>query len=169
MLRLYLLRHAKSSWAEPGQADFDRSLSPRGADDVPKIAAAIRRKGYLPGHIYCSPTLRTRVTLHGIMSAFDNPPNVDYDENLYSGGVTAYFDCVHRHPAKDALMIIGHNPMCEDFSAALAKTGEPEAIARMSIKFPTGALAVFDLDASDWSKIERGCGHLVDFIVPREL
>ena len=28
--RIYLLRHAKSGWAEPGARDFDRSLSDAG-------------------------------------------------------------------------------------------------------------------------------------------
>ncbi|MCG6859245.1 MAG: histidine phosphatase family protein [Salaquimonas sp.] len=168
-MRFYLLRHAKSSWAEPGQPDFDRALSPRGADDLPRIATAMRDKGYLPDHIYCSPTLRTRLTLHGIMLAFDQPPNVDYDDGLYSGGVTAYFDCLRRHGSKDSLMIIGHNPMCEGVSMALAKSGEAVPLANMKIKFPTGALAVFDIDAADWSKVEGGSGHLVEFIVPRQL
>lgn len=169
MLRFYLLRHAKSSWAEPGQPDYERSLSQRGADDLPRIAAAMRQKGYLPGHVYCSPTLRTRLTLHGIMSAFDQPPNVDYDETLYSGGVGAYFDCLHRHSGNDAVMIIGHNPMCEGLSVALAKTGDAGAMARMAVKFPTGTLAVFDLNTSDWSEVGSSSGHLVDFLVPKEL
>ena len=169
MLRFYLLRHAKSSWAEPGQRDFDRGLNQRGNDDLPRIAAAMREKGYLPDHVYCSPTLRTRLTLHGIMSAFATPPNVDYVDNLYSGGVAAYLDCLRHHAQDNAVMIIGHNPMCEGLSMALAGTGEKEPLAMMSVKFPTGALAVFDLDVPDWSKVDNGSGHLVDFLVPKEL
>ena len=169
MLRFYLLRHAKSSWAEPGQPDFDRGLNQRGNDDLPRIAAAMREKGYLPDHVYCSPTLRTRLTLHGIMSAFETPPNVDYVDTLYSGGVTAYLDCLRHHGQHNAVMIIGHNPMCEGLSTALAGSGEAEPLAQMSVKFPTGALAVFDLDAPDWSKVDNGCGHLADFVIPREL
>ena len=30
MRRLILMRHAKSSWAEPGQRDLDRPLNKRG-------------------------------------------------------------------------------------------------------------------------------------------
>ncbi|MEC9343934.1 MAG: histidine phosphatase family protein [Pseudomonadota bacterium] len=169
MLRFYLLRHAKSSWAEPGQPDIDRTLSPRGAGDLPRIAGIMQEKGYLPDHVYCSPTLRTRLTLHGIMSAFDQPPVVDYVETLYAGGVTAYFDCLRQHARAESLMIIGHNPMCEGFSAALAASGEPGPLAAMSVKYPTGALAVFDIDVPDWSRVGNGTGHLVDFVVPREI
>lgn len=169
MLRFYLLRHAKSSWAEPGQPDFERGLNDRGNEDLPRIAAVMRDKEYLPDHVYCSPSLRTRLTLHGIMSAFATPPNVDYVDNLYSGGVNAYFDCVRHHATEGSVMIIGHNPMCEGFATTLAGSGDKEALDLMSIKFPTGAIAVFDLDAADWSKVDKGCGRLVDFLVPREL
>ena len=40
MLRLFLLRHAKSSWSDPSLHDFDRPLNKRGLSDAPKIATA---------------------------------------------------------------------------------------------------------------------------------
>ena len=38
MKTLFLLRHAKSSWSEPGLADFDRPLNERGRRAAPLIA-----------------------------------------------------------------------------------------------------------------------------------
>ena len=35
MCELTLIRHAKSSWAEPGLADFERPLNARGERDAP--------------------------------------------------------------------------------------------------------------------------------------
>ena len=169
MLRFYLLRHAKSSWAEPGQPDVERGLNERGLNDLPRIAAAMRERDYLPGHVYCSPTLRTRLTLHGIMPAFNEPPNVDYVDALYENGVAGYFDCLRQHATGSSVMIIGHNPMCEAFAATLAGAGAPEALKRMSAKFPTGALAVFDIDLDNWADVDSGSGYLIDFLVPRDL
>ena len=169
MLRFYLLRHAKSSWAEPGRPDTDRGLNERGNEDLPKIAEAMREKNYLPDHVFCSPALRTRLTLHGIMSAFDRPPTVDYVETLYSGGLTGYLDCLRGHKRAESVMIIGHNPMCEAFSMALAGSGADKPMAAMKMKFPTGTLAVFDVGVDEWAQTENGSGHLVDFVMPREL
>ncbi|GIL00666.1 MAG: phosphoglycerate mutase [Alphaproteobacteria bacterium] len=169
MLRLYVLRHAKSSWTEPGRPDFDRGLNDRGLADLPKIAAMMRARGYLPDRVLCSPSLRTRLTLHGIMAAFERPPVVDYVDSLYGDGVEAYFDCLRGTAGTQSLMIIGHNPMCEAFAAALAASGDGAPMAAIAMKFPTGALAVFDIDLPRWADIGPGRGYLADFVAPRDL
>lgn len=169
MLRLYVLRHAKSSWTEPGKRDFDRGLNDRGLSDLPKIAEVMREKGYLPDRILCSPALRTRLTLHGIMAAFSTPPVVDYVDELYSGGVDAYFDAVRGGANARSQMVIGHNPMCETFSMALASGGDAEPMAAMAAKFPTGAMVVFDINLPAWSQVAQGAGYIADFIVPKDL
>ena len=169
MLRLYVLRHAKSSWTEPGKRDFDRGLNDRGETDLPHIATMLREKGYTPDHVLCSPSLRTRLTLHGIMAAFASPPVVDYIDELYSGDTDAYFDCLRAVAADKSAMIIGHNPMCEAFASALASSGNAEPFAAMSTKFPTGALAVFDIDLPRWSDVGPKSGYLADFVTPKDL
>lgn len=169
MLRLYVLRHAKSSWTEPGKSDFERGLNDRGLTDLPKIAAMMRRKHYLPDRVICSPSLRTRLTLHGIMDAFATPPAVDYVDDLYSGGVDAYFDCLRAGGPGELIMIIGHNPMCEAFSSALAGSGDAAPLAAMASKFPTGAMAIFDIDATAWSEVGPKSGAVIDFVMPRDL
>jgi hypothetical protein len=40
--RLYLLRHAKSSWSDPALADAERPLAPRGRKAAKKMAKAPR-------------------------------------------------------------------------------------------------------------------------------
>lgn len=169
MVRLYILRHAKSSWAQPGVRDYDRALDERGQSDLPRIADMLGAKGYLPGAILCSPSVRTRMTLHGIMSAYGEPPKIDYDENLYTGPPEAYWEALQARQEAGDVMIVGHNPMCEIVAGEAAPKGEPAAISRMKSKFPTGALAVIDFDADEWSDVRPGRGRLVDFIVPREL
>ena len=64
MIRLYLLRHAKSSWSDPSLHDFDRPLNKRGRKDALKIARAIEERGYQPGtESLCSTAKRTKETL----------------------------------------------------------------------------------------------------------
>jgi phosphohistidine phosphatase len=66
MKRLYLLRHAKSSWDDPTLADRDRPLAPRGRRAARVIAEHLRREGIAPELVLCSPSRRAGQTLTGI-------------------------------------------------------------------------------------------------------
>ena len=54
MRRLYLLRHAKSSWELAGQLDYDRGLTERGRNDAKLIAGQIESRGIAPRLVICS-------------------------------------------------------------------------------------------------------------------
>ncbi|MBL2020812.1 histidine phosphatase family protein, partial [Klebsiella pneumoniae] len=49
MLTLSLLRHAKSSWADPDLDDHERPLAKRGARAIPTLAKFIRQEKLRPG------------------------------------------------------------------------------------------------------------------------
>ena len=169
MLRLYLLRHAKSSWAEPGKRDIDRKLNARGEADLPNIAALMKSRNWVPAHVYCSDAVRTRETLAGIEGSFVPRAAISYEPELYSGDTASYMRFLIDHGGTAPLMIVGHNPTCEALAMQLAKDGDGEALKTLAMKYPTGGLAVFDLDISNWSELKPHCGHLVDFVIPREL
>jgi broad specificity phosphatase PhoE len=69
MHTLYLLRHAKSSWADPALPDYQRPLAPRGLRDVKRIARHLVRLGIEPELVLCSSAERTRETLELIRPA----------------------------------------------------------------------------------------------------
>lgn len=169
MVRLYILRHAKAAVAQPGQKDFDRGLDERGQTDAPRIADAMREKGYLPQHILCSPAVRTRMTLHGVMGAYDDPPTIDYHESFYSGAPEDYWAALQGLEGGGDVMIVGHNPMCEIMAHEAAPKGDEHALALMRSKFPTGALAVIEFEATQWADARPGLGRLIEFLVPRGL
>ncbi|HSO47380.1 MAG TPA: histidine phosphatase family protein [Rhizobiaceae bacterium] len=170
MLRLYILRHAKAAMAAPGMKDFDRELSARGVDDAQQMAKVMRAHGYGPQTIACSPSRRTLMTLEGIKPALENKPHaVDFPQALYHGDTDDYFAAIHAFNGAREGMVIGHNPNCEIVASLLCAGGEPDAIETMNRKFPTGALAVFDLAIDDWTQAKPGCGHLKAFIIPKEL
>src|SRR5690606_14417614 len=62
MSRLYLLRHAKAKWAEPGSRDYDRALELSGRADADGIAASMLLAGHMPGRVLCSGAKRARET-----------------------------------------------------------------------------------------------------------
>ena len=169
MLRLFILRHAKSSWATSGISDAQRSLNERGLNDLPKITEAMSHRNFKPEHIYCSPAKRTRMTFDGLFGDEATKPEVTFSEFLYSGGAQDYLNAIIAHKEAESLMIIGHNPSVHMLAHQLAKSGENAQLDELAIKYPTGTLSVIDFDIEEWRELTIGSGMLVDFIKPRAL
>jgi phosphohistidine phosphatase len=150
--RLYLLRHAKSSWKQPELADHERPLAGRGKRAAKAMASYLAEHDIAPELVLCSTSVRTRATLERI--GLDDP-NVSFERELYGASAGELAERVRAvRDDVSTVMLIGHNPALEQ----LAGVGE---------KFPTGALAVLELDADSWSELSRA--KLVDFVKPRDL
>lgn len=68
-----------------------------------------------------------------------------------------------------ALLLIGHNPGLAALALDLIGTADPDAIARLRQKYPTGGLAVIDIDAASWQRVAVGTGHLAQFATPKSV
>lgn len=169
--RLLLLRHAKSSWADPGLADFDRPLNKRGVRAAPLMAQYIGAKGLRPDLVFCSAALRTRQTWDLVAAELGGETTVKVLKSLYLASPSRLLAAVRQAPDEVArLMVLGHNPGLERFAAELCGPGsDRKALARLADKFPTCALAVIRFDSEGWSKVARGGGRLERFVVPRDL
>jgi len=169
MLRLYVMRHAKSSWAVPGARDFERELNERGISDLKKLSKLFAEKGYCPEQILCSPAERTTQTLTHIQNAFDKEPDIVFTQRLYSSGLEEYMELIKAVDGAKSLMLIGHNPMCGGLAASLSGHGEQQFIEKIAYKYPTSALSVIDFDCKTWADIKKQEGKLVDCIFPSEI
>jgi phosphohistidine phosphatase len=69
MKRLYLLRHAKSSWKDASLPDHDRPLAGRGRRAAKAIARHLRDQGIEPELVLCSSARRARETFERIEPA----------------------------------------------------------------------------------------------------
>ncbi len=167
---IYLLRHAKSSWDNPGLADLDRPLAPRGRRATAAIGRHLEEETILPDVVLCSPSRRTRETLEGIAEALDGVP-VRVEDGIYFGGELAVLGLLRSLPGSCAsAMVIGHNPTLEELVMELL---DPDAdhhpsLRRMSSKYPTGALATLESPAS-WSELEPGRCRLISFVRPKDM
>jgi phosphohistidine phosphatase len=168
MRRVYLLRHAKSSWKDSSLADRDRPLAGRGRRAAAAIADHLEAEGIRPDLVLCSPARRTRETLERVETALGDRVEVRFEEALYgASGVELLARLRALPPEPSSVMLIGHNPGLEDLALALASTGD--GLARMREKYPTGALATIDLPADEWDAIEADTGELVAYVRPRDL
>lgn len=170
MLRLFLLRHAKSAWPKD-VADRDRPLAERGRTAAPLIAAHMVEAAYRPDFALVSNALRTRQTF-ALVDAVLQVPRHEITGAVYGADAGTLIDLVCSLPVESrAAMLVGHNPGMSDLSVLLtdeAKSDVP-AMRRLSTKFPTAALAVFEIEAAAWHDLSPGSARLADFVTPRML
>jgi phosphohistidine phosphatase len=160
-VRLYLLRHAKSSWDDAGVADHERPLAKRGRRATEAIAAYLSEHAVAPELVLCSTARRTRETLERIEPALGTP-EVSHEDELYGASAGELMERLREVPdGVGSVMLIGHNPGIEDLAGALVG----RAVAS---KFPTAALATLELPGG-WRDAGPGRAELVDFVVPRDL
>jgi phosphohistidine phosphatase len=165
--RLYLLRHAKSSWENPALADHDRPLSGRGRRSSRVMAEHLRGQRIAPMLVLCSSSARTRETLERISASLGDQIDVRIEDAVYTATAGDLLDLLHRvAPGTESVMVIGHNPSLQELALTLA-AGGPE-LERLSEKFPTAALATLTF-AGDWEELARGGAKLTAFVTPREL
>lgn len=168
MKRVYLLRHAKSSWKDRSLADRDRPLAGRGRRAAKALALHLEAEEVRPELVLCSPARRTRETLERIEAGFGGEVEARIDDALYGAGEAGLFERLTTLPEPvGSVMLIGHNPGLQQLALALASEGD--GLARMRDKYPTAALATIDLPAESWGGVERGSGELVRYVRPRDL
>jgi phosphohistidine phosphatase len=167
MKRVYLLRHAKSSWKERGLRDHDRPLAPRGRRAAKAIAGYLLDHGVEPELVLCSTARRARETLERIEPALGTPV-VRVEPALYGAGADALLERLRAVPGTfGSVLLIGHNPAMQLLALDLARPG-PE-LRELEAKFPTAALATFAFPGPDWRALAPGSAELTAFVRPRDL
>ena len=161
MKRVWVLRHLKSSWDEPGLADHDRPLAPRGRKAGKRVRKWAAENGVRPDLVLCSTAVRARATLDLVAPALADP-TVVFEDGLYHAWAENLLERLQGvAPGIDSVLLIGHNPGFHDLVALLAPPGPED--------FPTGALAELLVAADDWSDLHPDGAELVRLVVPREL
>jgi phosphohistidine phosphatase len=165
-----LLRHAKSSWDDPGLPDRLRPLAPRGVRAVGAVARHLRTVAVAPDLVLCSPAVRAVQTWEGVAPGVPPGTPVEFDEAIYPGACDELLARLRRLPSQtQSVLVVGHNPGLQDLAVALAVAGDPGLRERLATKFPTGALVTLEVP-SDWHDMVRGgAATLLAYVVPREL
>jgi phosphohistidine phosphatase len=170
MLRLMLLRHAKSDWSARGLHDIDRPLNARGRGAAPRIGAYLATHDLVPDAVLVSPAARARETWTLVAQGLKAARKPKFDGRLYEAPPQVILAAVSEAPASaKVLLVIGHNPGMQSLALALIESGDPAARAQLSDKFPTAGLAVIDFAVARWSAIEPASGTVERFVTPRAL
>jgi phosphohistidine phosphatase len=167
--RVYLMRHAKSSWDEPALADHDRPLAKRGRKAAKRLRKHIRDSAIEPDLVLCSSAARAIETLEGVRAALGDA-RVEVESDLYRAGSDSLLRRLQALPEDVGdVMLIGHNPAIEGLADELAGAGgDSDVRGRMEAKYPTGGLATLAFSGR-WSELDWDGAQLESFVVPREL
>jgi phosphohistidine phosphatase len=159
---LILVRHAKSSWADPHLTDHDRPLNKRGIDDAPKMARRLSKRGERPDAIVTSSALRALETAKVFASKLDvATTGLVVEPKIYGAGVDDLIELVRGFDeGLGSVLLVGHNPTLSELSYRL--TGEE--LGELS----TCSVVTLRVASGDWSSVGRQKLELVDLDYPKK-
>ena len=171
---LYVLRHAKSSWEEPGLEDHERPLAPRGRKAAAKLGHHLRESAIEPKLVVCSSARRARETYEAVRPSGE----VVVEPALYGATAGEVIERLRELPeSASSAMIIGHNPTMQllvlwlaspHFSPPGSARGENAELEDVREKFPTCALATLAFRCL-WQELGPGGAELAGVLHPADL
>ena len=159
--KLLIVRHAKAEDADFQKADFKRSLSTRGKNDIPKMAARLVRKGIIPQRFISSPALRAISTARYFAIEMGLVPlEIIQDPEIYDALTFNLLEMINKlDDDTDFVALFGHNPSITQLVNHLCD----EHIDNI----PTCGMALMDFPFDTWKMLSMGTGVLVYFDFPK--
>ena len=97
MKELLVIRHAKSSWANLGQDDFDRPLNERGIKDAPDMARRLIARNIVFDTFISSTAKRALSTATFFAEAFHKSVNdINQKQELYHAPSERYYQVIKK-------------------------------------------------------------------------
>lgn len=174
MKTLVILRHGKAEPHGAKIADHGRGLIPRGVAASAAMGAHLGHNGPVPDLILCSDARRAHETMEAALGSLGAKPKIEIEPKLYLAEPDAILRRLRKIDDRfGTVMIVGHNPGLQDLARDLvtspAKGAAADAFSRLVAKFPTGALAVLNLDIDSWAYADYGQARLEAFLSPKDL
>jgi phosphohistidine phosphatase len=162
MKKIFLMRHAKSSWKDSNIPDHDRPLKKKGEKDVKTMGKLLKSKKLGPDVILCSSAARAKETAKIFKDTIKYEGKIEYIDKLYMAEVPDLVSAIQSTPKKaKSVMVIGHNPGLEAFLQML--TGKVETL-------PTSTIAYISVPIDDWAELNSEVeGKLKKLWRPKDL
>ena len=144
-----MIRHAKSSWANPLQSDFERPLNQRGKTEALDMGVALKNNKIFPDLIVSSTAKRTRQTAKRIAKELGyDYDSIKWEEKLYHC-IPSVFEEVIYEVADDikTVFIIAHNPGITEF---VNQQSQDFCIDNM----PTCGVVGIHFNSEEWSNFD---------------
>lgn len=164
MHRLILMRHAQAEASSPSGGDEARPLSAVGRGEALLMGRALAERGLKPDLALVSSAVRTRQTWEQMHDALGDV-EVREEPRLYNAPAEILRRFIEDSEEQaGCLLVLAHNPgvhvLAGDYLTESAAS--PAILERLSGGFPTGAAALFAVDAAGRCAYEG-------FLTPRGL
>lgn len=162
MKTLYLVRHAKSSWEDPGQHDYDRPLTKEGAETAQKVAEYLKKNKIHIKNIVTSSAKRAHSTAEIFAKELSiNTKNLIVIERLYKADTPEFEETIYTLPQDwDHAMMVSHNPGISNFIRSFTELDED---------IPTSGTVSLTFNTNAWTDINLH-KPVVNFILhPKKL
>lgn len=161
MKTLYIVRHAKSSWAAEGIRDFERPLKNTGIERTKKVASFLVSRKIKPDLIISSHAIRAYETSKIIAIEMGYPLEaIVIDENIYYGRKANILDIIYGIPDEiSSCMIFGHNPTFTELANAFLEEKIPY--------LPTTGVVAIQFETHSWSEVLSVPRSTLFFISPK--
>lgn len=161
--KLFIIRHAKSSWKNPLQSDFERPLSDRGEHDAPMMGERLKKLNIMPDLVISSTAKRAKETAKKITKAIGyEEENIKWYEKLYHC-IPAVFEEVLYEVDDDVetVFIVAHNPGITEFVNELSP-------AFATDNMPTCGIVGAEFELSQWNEFSRVEKKVILFEYPKK-
>jgi phosphohistidine phosphatase len=157
--KLFIVRHAKSSWNHPHLSDFERPLNERGQADAPEMGTRLLAFGLHPDLIISSPANRAITTAKEIALILGyKPKDIKQHADLYHAHASTMRHIIAQTNDKhNTIMLFGHNP---------GLTYLVEDLCDFDLEnLPTCGVCGIEFEVKSWSEIlhKDGVKFLYDF------
>lgn len=157
MKKLYLIRHAKSSWKDMTLDDFDRPLNKRGKKDAPFMAKTLKQKNINPDILISSPAIRAKKTALYFQKEFNK--HIKYFDSLYHPSVSELENIITSFDdSYESIFLFSHNPGLNQLAFEYLDFNE---------NIPTSAILGIKFDCNNWKDIISSKKELLIFDYPK--
>jgi len=164
MKTLLLIRHAKSSWDDPGLTDYERPLNERGKKDAPAMAEKLYERGIKIDAFVTSPARRARKTAEQFAKRYKKEKeDLLLKTELYMATDEAFNSVVEKlNDDIDCVAVFSHNPGITDFANSLTDDIRIDNI-------PTCGIFAVSIEAKKWNKFKEAKKKFLFFDYPKAL
>lgn len=163
MKTLLLIRHAKSSWANLGETDFDRSLNDRGKREAVEMAEKLVSHSIKINAFVSSTAKRARKTCKAFLEAYGKKTeDMILVEKLYHPAPHAFYEVIKElNDGDDNVAIFSHNPGITEFVSTVC--GKVRIV-----DMPTCGVFAVEADIESWKDFEKAEKSFLFFKYPKE-
>ncbi|MBL7884638.1 MAG: histidine phosphatase family protein [Bacteroidia bacterium] len=162
MKTLFLVRHAKSEWANENLMDIDRPLNARGYKDAHFMSEQMKKHKLIPDLIVSSAAIRAISTALIFSRHLNyNPSEIHVHSNLYETTEKEYLKIISESTnTKNSLMLFAHNPTLTMLANRLTTP--------FTENIPTCGIVGVRFKIKEWKEITGATGELFLYDFPKK-